>query len=53
MACRGDGGAWRESPARLTGYRVLEGCVVLAVLASEIDGRPFESFHQLTWKIHA
>ncbi len=46
-------GAWSEASARLTGYRVLEGCVVLAVLASEIDGRPYESFHQLTWNTYA
>ena len=44
---------WSESPARLVGYRVLEGCAVLAILSAEIDGRSFESFQQLTWNTYA
>ncbi len=48
-----DGGEWTEAPARLTGYRVLEGCVVLAILESEVDGRPYGGFHQLTWNTYA
>ena len=50
---RRTGDSWSESPATLTGHRVLEGCVVLATLSSEVDGRPYESFHQLTWNTYA
>lgn len=50
---RRDGDRWEEAPARLVGYRVLGGCAVLAILTSERDGRPFESFHQLTWNTEA
>jgi len=48
-----DGGEWKQAPARLSGYRVLGGCAVLAILVSEFDGQPFESFHQLTWNTYA
>ena len=42
-----------ETAARLVGYPVLGGCATLALLSTERDGRPFESFHQLTWNTYA
>ncbi len=44
---------WSESPATVTGYPVLEGCVILALVSATVDGRPFQSFHQLTWNTYA
>lgn len=50
---RDAGGGWRESPAELVGYRILDGCAVLAALRWQRDGTPFESLSLLTWNTYA
>jgi hypothetical protein len=48
-----DGATWNEAPARLVGYRALDGCAVLAFIESTLpEGAP-ESFHHLTWNTYA
>ena len=49
----GDGDGWREVPVRLTGWRVLGGCAVLARVEILFDGQPLESFHHFPWNTHA
>lgn len=46
-------GTWVETPAALTGYRVLDGCAVLAIARIEVRGQPLETFHHLTYNTHA
>jgi len=46
-------GSWSEAPARLTGWRVLGGCAVLARLEVEAGRDPRESIHLLTWNTSA
>jgi hypothetical protein len=47
------GGAGDGDGAMLTGYRVLDGCAVLALLSFEEEGRRREVFAHLTWNTFA
>jgi len=40
---------WLEAPARLLGFRALDGCAVLALIETELEGSRLDSFHHLTW----
>lgn len=53
VARPGDAGAWVEFPARLTAWRILGGCAVLARLETEAAGVRRESLHLLTWNTRA
>jgi len=46
-------GGWTEGPARLTGWRVLGGCAVLAHIERHGGAGPRESLHLLTWNTRA